>query len=329
VPRPFGLLLLLLAAALLANSVLGPLGADLVDYPITETLQNQLIGLEVVTVVLVVPWCVLAGVRALGDDPGSALLALGPASYTLYMFVQYVLGPEYTGYRAITLLHLALVTLSGGLTVWAWALSRSSPPPASPPRTERIQAAVMLGLALFVLLRYAGAVAGSITGSEIPDEFAAARTFYWTIHLLDLAVVVPATVVGAVALLRGRTVGRRALYAVTGWFALVPPSVAAMAATMLVNDDPNASAATVIILTIASLGFGAFAVAVYRPLWRPAPRRPGRRASQVATGSDPRSNPHLDDARPPVEAEDDRTVDLQDARRAASDVPRDGGGMMP
>jgi hypothetical protein len=88
---------------------------------------------------------------------------------------------------------------------------------------------------------------------------------YWSIYLRDPGVVVPATGVGAVALLRGYRMGRRALYAVTGWFALVPPSVAAMASAMLVNDDPNASVATVVVLAVSSLLFGAFAVSVFRP----------------------------------------------------------------
>jgi hypothetical protein len=267
-PRSFGLLLLLLAAALVVNSAIGPLGRDVVDYPITESLRNQLIGLEVATIALVVPWCVFAGFRALRGEPGSALLAFGPAAYTLYMFVQYVLGPEYSDYRAITLFHLGLVTLSGGLTLWAWALARDTKLPARSPRVERVYGAVMLGLAVFVVLRYLGGIVGSFRATEIPDEFAAARTFYWSIYLLDLGIVVPCTVVGAVALLRGRQLGRRALYAVTGWFALVPPSVAAMAAVMLVKDDPNASMATVVMLTAASAAFGTFAVIVYRPLLR-------------------------------------------------------------
>lgn len=275
-PRSFGLLLLLMAAALLVNSAIGPLGADLVEYPITETLLNQLIGLEIVTVALVVPWCALAGVAALRGDARSALLAFGPASYTLYMFIQYVLGPEYADYRAVALVHLGLVTLSGGLTLWAWALSRSTALPVRSPRTERLLGAVMLGLALFVVLRYASAIAGSFGTENIPEEFAAARTFYWSIYLLDLGVVVPATVVGAVALLRSRHLGRRALYAVTGWFALVPPSVAAMAAVMLVNDDPNASASTVVVLATATAVFGAFAVSVYRPLLAKRARSVGR-----------------------------------------------------
>jgi hypothetical protein len=265
-PPSFGVLLLILAAALVVNSVIGPLVLDVVDYPVTETLGNQLIGLEVVTIALVVPWCVYAGIRALRGEPGSALLAFGPAAYTVYMFVQYVLGPEYVEYRAITLFHLGLVTLSGGLTLWAWALSRTTTLPVRSHRAERVYGLVTMGLALFVVTRYAGALAGSFSSTPIPEEFSDARTFYWSIYLLDLAVVVPATVVGAVALLRGRQLGRRALYAVTGWFALVPPSVAAMAVAMLVNDDPNASVATVVILSAASLAFGAFTVVVYRPL---------------------------------------------------------------
>jgi hypothetical protein len=265
-PASFGVLLLLLAAALLANSLIGPLGLDVVDYPITPTLQNQLIGLEVVTVALVVPWCGYAGIRALRGEPGSALLAFGPAAYTVYMFVQYVLGPEYGDYRAVALFHLGLVALSGGLTLWAWSLSRTATLPARSQHTERVYGAAMLGLALFVVLRYAGAIAGSFSATKIPPEFAAVRTFYWSIYLLDLGVVVPATVVGALALMRGRQLGRRALYAVTGWFALVPPSVAAMAAVMAVKDDPNASVATVVTLTVASLVFGGFAVLVFRPL---------------------------------------------------------------
>ena len=267
-PRPFGILLLAMSGALLVNSVLGPLGLDAIDYDVSESLRNQLVGLEVVTVVLVVPWSAVAGIRALRGRPDAPLLAFGPAAYTLYMFVQYVLGPEYADYRPAQLLHLGLVVLSGGLTLWAWSLSRATVLPERSRRAERGYAAVLAGLALFVVLRYAGGLLASFGSAPIPDEFAAGRTFYWSIHLLDLAFVVPATLVSAVALARGRPLGHRGLYAVTGWFALVPPSVAAMAAVMLVNDDPNGSLGTTVLLTTAALAFAGFAAHVHRPLVR-------------------------------------------------------------
>jgi hypothetical protein len=275
-PRSFGMLLLALAAALLANSAIGPLGADLVDYPLSGTLRNQLIGLEIVTVALVVPWCALAGERALKGKPDAAVLAFGPSAYTLYMFVQYVLGPEYGEYHVVVFFHLAVVTLSGGLTLWAWTLSGEAASLVRSRRAEHAYAVALVGLALFVVLRYASAITGSFGTAAIPEEFAAARTFYWSIFLLDLGVVVPSTVVGAVSLLRGRGLGRRALFAAAAWFALVPPSVAAMAVTMLVNDDPNASVATVGLLMVASVVFAAFAVVVYRPLLSSETRRAQR-----------------------------------------------------
>ncbi|HEY5852538.1 MAG TPA: hypothetical protein VIW24_00425 [Aldersonia sp.] len=79
--------------------------------------------------------------------------------------------------------------------------------------------------------------------------------------------MVPATVVAGIGLLRGARWSRKALYAVLGWFALVPPSVAAMAAAMFVNDDPNASAGQVVVFSVAAIVFAAFAARVYLPLF--------------------------------------------------------------
>jgi hypothetical protein len=263
-----GLLLLSLAGLLLANTALGPLVSGVVTYDFTETIDNQLVGLEVVTVLLVAPVTAWAGVLALRGHPAAPLLAIGPAAYTSYMFVQYVLGPEYDHYSLTVLFHLALVTLSGGLALWAWRLSADRPPPEGTARQRRRRGLLLLGLAGFVLLRYAGGLLGAWTGDPIPAEFAEARTFYWTIFLLDLGVVVPFTVVAGVAALAGAACADRAVLAVLGWFALVPPSVAAMAVVMLVRDDPHASGATVALLTLASLVFGAVAVRMFRPLLR-------------------------------------------------------------
>ena len=96
--RHFGWTVLALAAGLLLNTIAGPLLLEWIDYPITETMVNQLIGLELVTTFLVVPVLTVAGVLALRGHPAAPLVAIGPAAYTAYMFVQYVLGPEYATY---------------------------------------------------------------------------------------------------------------------------------------------------------------------------------------------------------------------------------------
>jgi hypothetical protein len=262
--------LIALATLLVANTVVGPLALGWLDYELTETLTNQLYGLEVVTIALVVPWAYAAGVLALRGEPLAPLLAIAPAGYAAYMFVQYVLGPEYDELGLAPLFHLVLTSLAGTLVLAAWALARAQPLPATP--HERFRVAVLVGLAGFVVLRYVGTIAGAFRGDPLEAEFAESVTFYWSIVLLDLGVVVPAVIAAALALSRGSAVGRQGFVAAVGWFALVPPSVAAMAVAMFVRDDPNASAAQVVLLGVASLVFAGYAAAVHRSLFRPVRR---------------------------------------------------------
>ena len=123
----------LLAVLLALNSILGPLGLGRIDYPISTTLQNQLIGLEIVTLVMVVPLSVAAGVLALRGRRAAAPVGFGPAAYTAYMFAQYVLGPEYPQFTAAVLFHLGLFAVGSALAVAAWtAIDPGSLPTTAP-----------------------------------------------------------------------------------------------------------------------------------------------------------------------------------------------------
>lgn len=266
--RAFASTLFVMATALLTNTVLGPLGSGAIEYPISDSLLNQVIGLEVVTVGLVVPIAVVAGVLALRGHRAAALLGFGPASYAGYMFLQYVVGPEYSTYTAVAFFHTAIFTLSCGTAVWAWVLGSRQPLPHLTAGRRRLSSAILIVLAAFVMTRYVGAITGSTTGGTLPAEFLDARTFYWSIFLLDLGVVVPATVAAGVGLIRGAQAAHSALYALVTWYALVPPSVAAMSATMVVNGDANASSGQAALLIVVSVVFAAIAAWVYSPLMR-------------------------------------------------------------
>ncbi|RYU14110.1 hypothetical protein [Nocardioides iriomotensis] len=272
-PHSFVVLTLGLAALLTLNTVLGPLGFGLIDYDLSTSLDNQLAGLELVTVGLVVPGLVLGAVLTVRGRPAAPLIVVAPAAYAAYMFVQYVLGPEYAHYSVTALFHLVITGAAGVLGVWACGLSgRTAPVTGATRRSDRLRALLLVGYAGFVLLRYAGSVVGAFENAPIGAEFEDARTFFWSIYLLDLGVVVPATLAAALGSWRGTDAGRRGVAAVVGWFALVPPSVAAMALVMLARDDPNASVGTVVLLTAASVVFAAVAVRVLAPLVRARPR---------------------------------------------------------
>lgn len=267
-PRGYAHVLLGLAGALLLNSFLGPLVLGVVSYPITDTVENQLVGLELVSVLLVVPWASVAALAALRGHPAAPLLGIAPSAYAAYMFVQYVLGPEYPRYGVTAFAQLGIFILAGGTMLWSWSLARGVPLPSMRRGQATRYGVLLLAFAGFVLLRYVGVFVGAVRGSAIENEFADERTFFWSIFLLDLGIVVPCTVAAGLSLMRGTAVGQRALYALVGWFALVPPSVAGMAAVMWARDDPNASIPTAMLLSVASVIFGVVAWRIFDPVLR-------------------------------------------------------------
>lgn len=274
--RTFRNALLGLAALLLANTVLGPAGLDVVDYPLSASLLNQLLGLELVTVVLVVPALLLAARLAHRGRPEAALVAIGPAGYAAYMFAQYVVGPSSRDTSPAVLLHLVVFALGTAVAVAGWAFAMRTDWPVSSRRQRRRWTALLTALAAFVTLRYLRLLAGTVTGAAIPEEFASEPAFYWSIVLLDLGLVVPATVAAAVTVHRGSRVALPATYAVVGWFALVPPSVAAMAAVMLWREDPYASVPTTVLLVVVAVVTSVVAARMFAALLRQPVRQPRR-----------------------------------------------------
>jgi hypothetical protein len=201
---------------------------------------------------------------ALRGHRSAPFLGFGAASYTAYMFVQYVLGPEYTSYTTQVLFHTLVFTLSAALTAWAWHLAAEQSLPNLTLRRRRVYAGIMFFLAAFILSRYLPILAGG----SLPPEFDQARTFFWSIFFLDLGIVVPATLLAGIGLLRGAHPAHTALFALMAWYALVPPSVAAMATAMVINNDPHAATGQAILLSVAAVTFVGLAVWIFRPLLR-------------------------------------------------------------
>jgi hypothetical protein len=66
--------LLAIGLGLAAVALLGPIASGLVDYRVTETLRNQTIGLDAVSLVVVAPLALRVAVFVLRDHvPGVAL----------------------------------------------------------------------------------------------------------------------------------------------------------------------------------------------------------------------------------------------------------------
>ena len=266
------LALISIAAGLALVALLGPFATGVIDYHVTESLQNQTIGLDAVSLLVVAPLGVIAALLVLRGHVAGAALALGIGAYTTYMFVQYIVGPEYErlpgNNELLFPLYLFLFSLGWIVALAAWNTVDTTRLPRRGRRDRLVGKGVLPVLAFLVFFRYVPALADWMSGSPEDPGYLAGPTFSWAIAMLDLGVFLPVTVAACVGLVRGTPWAQKALYTVVGWFALVAPAVAAMAITMYVNDDPNASGANVAFMTALGLGFVVFALVLFRPLFR-------------------------------------------------------------
>ncbi len=185
----------------------------------------------------------MAAALALRGRVVGPALALGIGAYTSYMFVQYILGPDYGDLPGNNerLFPLCLLLFATG---WMVALAAWQSPDlervASSRRRERtIGRFVLPILGFLAFFRYVPSLADWMSPTPEDEGYLAGPSFAWAIAMLDLGVFLPATVVTCVGLIRGRLWAQKALYLVVGWFGLVGLAVAAMAIAMYVNDDPQ------------------------------------------------------------------------------------------
>lgn len=122
--------LVAIAVGLAAVALLGPFATGVIDYHVTETLRNQTIGLDAVSLLVVAPLSALAALLVLRRHAAGAALGLGVGAYTSYMFVQYILGPEYErlpgNNELLFPLSLVLFALGWIVALAAWTRSTSS-----------------------------------------------------------------------------------------------------------------------------------------------------------------------------------------------------------
>jgi hypothetical protein len=246
--RSFALALFAQAAGLVLTAMLGPLALGVIEYRYSPTMLSQATGLDAFAVLVVAPIAVFAGVLAVRRNRAAPLLALGPSAFALYMLVQYVIGPEYltiagNGERFF-LLFVVQFVLSGWILCTAWELAL---PPSEPSSVLHRRGTTLLVIAAFVVggmyvangfLSAMADFPAYVGARAAVSEYDEHPTAYWIVALLDLAVVVPLTVAVGFGLRRGRAWAERGFYAIVGWFALVPGSVAAMAIVMSVRHDP-------------------------------------------------------------------------------------------
>jgi hypothetical protein len=190
------------------------------------------------------------------------------------MLPQYVIGPDYGrlpgNNERFFPFHVLLFVLAVAVLVTAWHSIDGSRLPTTDRRADRRRSWVLAFVVAFILARWLPAVVNLVVDGPADVGYLDNPTAYLLVGLLDLGLVVPAAATTAVALRAGAGWARTGAYAVIGWFATVPLSVAAMSVTMLLRDDPNASTTNTLLFCSAAVVFGLGAAVLYRPLFQQA-----------------------------------------------------------
>ncbi len=246
----FGLLVMGIGVA--TNAILGPLMLGVIRFHVSPAGQNQQIGGELISLLAVAPVALVAGILWLRGHRLAPLIAIAPALYAVYTYVTFIIGPEYSRYpgnneRAFPL-YLALIVLGWATALRSWRTLVIEPLPALSVRLRRLLAGILLGISLVFALAWLASLAPVLVGGSHPQSYIDDPTMFWLIRLLDLAVVIPASVITGLGLLRNASWATRLGYVLTGFQTLLVGSVAGMAMVMLMRKDPSASPTMLVVM---------------------------------------------------------------------------------
>ncbi len=274
-----GTLLFVLGIGLLANALLGPLSLEVIEYHFSESMRNQTVGLDGVSLVVVAPlgfvtgWLLLQRTKEGPRRVGLRLLSGAPGLFAVYMIPQYVVGPDYLtrpgNNQRFFLLHLLLFIVGGAVSVLALTSVRSASFPVLRDSLARTVKRVLF-LGAFVLtfgLHFSG-VLDALRVHPKNSAFLDSPTAFWFVKLLDLGIIVPASIFGVVALRQRWLIGQKLAYVLVSWLCLDALAVAAMALTMEINHDPTSSRPLGIVFGVLALALTVVTARLFVPFFR-------------------------------------------------------------
>lgn len=267
------LLLGVLGIGIATASMLGPLGTEALTYRTSATTLNQIIGGDLAGLVVVAPTALAAAVLVLRRHPAGPVLALAPALWAIYMYLQLVVGQEYAVHpgnneRFFPLL-LGLFVVGETIAVLGWRTIDPERLPAISTRLERAAGVVLLVLAAFLVLGlHLPTLLDAVSEQPAALEYTSSPTAFWIVKVMDLGIIVPAALTVGVGLLRHAAWARKPAYALFGSYTLLSAAVAGMAVVMFANGDPDGSIANVLAFLTFMLAVGGLTIGLLRPLLR-------------------------------------------------------------
>lgn len=270
----------LLVAAILVAGALGPLGFAVIRFHMTELVENQYLGGEIITLALVAPALGVAGLLWRRHDPLAPVIAIGPAIYTVYTFITVILGQEYSRFPGNAakafFLYAGLVLVGTALAVLAGRQIAVQPAPPLTTGLRRSLATAFILVVAFFSLAWVSQILLVYRGDP-PAEYMDSPNLFWLIKMLDLAFLLPAFALTAAGLLRRHTAAVRLAYGLIGYAVCMSGAILGMAIAMQLKGDPSASPTMILFLAPVFAALALLAIRMLR-LYRPGRRDDDRHA---------------------------------------------------
>lgn len=170
------------------------------------SLVAQALGQDLITLVVALPTLIISMIYAYQGSTRGRLVWLGSVTYLLYTYISYSVMSQFNAMflAYVGISGLALYALIGGIV----STDREAVVAAFGPRTPRLIVGVFMVLvaALFYWL-WLSDVLPAVQMGTAPQSVLEADIPTNPIHVLDMAWILPAMVIGALALFRKRPLG--------------------------------------------------------------------------------------------------------------------------
>ncbi|MDQ3541316.1 MAG: hypothetical protein M3440_11550 [Chloroflexota bacterium] len=239
------------------SAILGPVVLRVIKFRTSDHLENQFVGGEIVSLAVVAPAAIAAGVLWLRVHRLAPPLAFGPALYAVYTYKTAVIGQEYNRYdgnvEKFFPLYAGLVAGGAAIAVFAWSRLHEAQVPVPSDGLRRTLAAIFLGMGGFFALAWAQQIRLVVTGNA-PAEYQEGPTLFWLIKLLDFGFIIPLLIATGSGLVRQHPAAIKAAYGLATFATCLAGSIAGMVVTMQTTGDPSAQPAMLVVLLPATAG---------------------------------------------------------------------------
>ena len=221
----------------------------------TANWAAQAVGQDWVDLLFAVPWLVIAGAIALRGSRTALPLLAGGYAYTAYQFAIYGFAVHF---NALFLVYCAALGVSSfAFAGLAAALSKHDGGPIGERVPVRLTGGFLIAVGIVFALLWLSEIVPALLHGGTPRSTAEAGAITNPVHVMDLAVVLPAHVACGVSLLRRRPFGRAFAPVLLSFGVLMSLSIAGMMVVMRIRGE---AAALPVVVALAAVSAASAAI---------------------------------------------------------------------